>query len=322
MSISPILAQFDQRIDKFIEDLISYSPLDESQKYIRHLPGSLGGLGMQSITITAPSAYKASFFSSAASMQKRFPDIYSLINFDDFDDSLDFLSKPPSQKSLCLFKNKEIHQKVLSNLSNDRAKAMFLSQSCSGTSNWLMSAASHFNSCSPLLPEQFQENLRLRLLIPLFHHFPENRHDFKCGCQVCPSDIWHCLSCPQFKGLYTNSHNLIRDKLRDLIKSVQPQASVSLEQSLIPYKNNNRRVQSPLGNGVPSFFLLLLLGGHMFQMIHFRAANFKLRLQICAATFWFHMVLITISLMYPVRTLVVSRLFLTRVMRKLMLLRI
>ena len=121
--------KFDKSIDDAITRITATHHLSDIQKMVRHLPGYLGGLSMSSARVTAPSAYKASFFTSASFIKERFPMIFNLLNFDGFEECMDFLDKPPTQKSLCLCRNKEIHSEVLKNLSNNRWRESHLYQS-------------------------------------------------------------------------------------------------------------------------------------------------------------------------------------------------
>jgi len=148
--------------------MINTDKLDDTKKCLRHLPGDFGGLGIPSMVVTSPSAHQASLFTSVSFMQERFPQIFTLFNFDEYEGAEKLLEKPPRQRELCLQVNKKLHKDLRSSLSKDAAKAWFISQSHHGTSSALMSAVSNYTN--KLQNSVFKEALRLRLLMPLFTH--------------------------------------------------------------------------------------------------------------------------------------------------------
>lgn len=234
-NIMSSLKTFDDKVDDSIARMINIANLDPTRKILRHLPGEFGGLGIPSISIVSPSAYKASLFTSVSFMRDRFPQIYALFNHDEFDDALQLLEKPPKQRDLCLPVNKQLHKSLLASLPNSSDRAMLISQSHKGTASALMSAVSNFTNKLQL--SEFKEALRLRLLMPLFTYSDNPQFDIGCGCpSISIDDHFHCLSCSHFVGHYHRMHDKIRDLLVNLIKKVSPNALVTKEQKITQFR--------------------------------------------------------------------------------------
>jgi hypothetical protein len=219
---------FDSKISQTIESIakVELSNVGES---IRHLPCSLGGLGVSSIAIISPSAWDASFHRCMAVIKDRYP---SLLDILDPPISEDSVANMKSQKELMEIKNLAIFNEIPNRISDPRTLALFLSNANPGTSKWMFSSLSP----NPIDPTDYVEALRLRLLTPTFS-FTRPRHGTPCpSCHQSDigTDQFHALICRSCAYFTKWRHDRIRDCLINFIKAVNPVAIVTKEQVVSP----------------------------------------------------------------------------------------
>jgi len=130
-----------------------------------------------------------------------------------------------SQKTLQGRKDKTLHQKILASFPPLSSNAAWLlSGSDKRSASWLRNDTQSNGFGFPCLTKgHFTENLRLRLLLPLFN--PEGGRGFghmcKCGRKIVPGrDDQHGLHCHKEAGRRNGRHNRVRDLLCTFIRGV------------------------------------------------------------------------------------------------------
>lgn len=230
---------FDNTIDKSIAMMMNVPYLYDREKIIRHLPQDKGGLGICSYKRVSPLAWSASFYSSLIQIESRFERIYDLVleNKDDYVGFDEKYAKRSSQKDLCAVANKELFESFLSTFPNDdpQSKALFVSQATHGTSKFLHARYSEVSAFIGLHHEDFSEGLRKRLLMTPTRDISH----LSCICRSNPEerDRFHVYRCNKYQYIWNKRHDLIRDELCRLIKSVRPTAYVNKEQNVTRFKN-------------------------------------------------------------------------------------
>ena len=231
---------FDNNISDNLTTLLKKPNLDHLQQQLRHLPLRLGGLGIHSMTITAPSAFAASRNYALVYLYNNLPaparahlpppDFLPLIK-----------DRIPAQKDLMSTVNTAIVNDIVNDLSlNNREphKALFLSQSSSEASHWIKSVFNlHTNTKYPNQKklEIAEDDIPLAVSLRLLYPTAPSDCSLYCPCGRSTSDDsdpFHGLHCNNCGGLINRRHNKIRDLLAKYIKACNPSASVYIEQSI------------------------------------------------------------------------------------------
>jgi hypothetical protein len=235
--------RFDGIIDSSIAEIAGVRRLTATEITLRHLPTDKGGLGISSYRHVAPLAWTASFYSSLPHIESRFPTVYDLVlenkdTYQGFDEKLASLA---NQKQLSAKANQIIFDNFLASfdVSKRHTKATFLSAASHGTSNFLHSKFTNVYTFIGLHHEDFREGIRKRLLmVPL-----SNPAHHVCHCRVGreEADCYHVFRCRKYQYFWEKRHDMVRDELYKLIKTVRPTAIVSKEQNLGMYKDPSSR---------------------------------------------------------------------------------
>ena len=142
---------------------------------------------------------------------------------DDSDDDDHHPSSPLSQRSFQLVKDRALYKKVLASIpANSSYRAWFTGGRGKGSAPWLLHC-SHGSGLLRLTPTDFAENLRLRLLLPMFNVQNENA-TWSCSCgrrlQSLQHgfDDHHGLGCRKSVLAKCDRHDRIKDFLIQQLK--------------------------------------------------------------------------------------------------------
>lgn len=117
--------------------------------------------------------------------------------------------------------DKAFHQRLIEDVDLPLPQRQwFLSGSCFGTSRWLMLGCSKIDVL--LIPEEdYLDNLRLRLLIPLFYRDGDRVRTCLCN-RITEGDDYgyHCLSCTRFRGVEAR-HEAIQTVVADFLMNLK-----------------------------------------------------------------------------------------------------
>lgn len=246
-NISETNINFDDDVDNILRHYIDLDNYDGDISTIRHLPTSMGGLGLSSMFITSQYAYQASISFVLRYLEQCLPSFFSLINLCDTVRTFR-VDNPSSQSELMKVKNQSLYDDFLSNLSNEYTKALFMGFTGKHISAWMCSGLTD-NDHYRLSNEDFVENIRLRLLIPCFiYNAPTMCED--CGCYIA-NNPFHALTCKGNANWKTGRHNIIRDTFHETLKVCKPQSLILKEQSVGLLSNGtNRRTDIVIQDGV------------------------------------------------------------------------
>ena len=231
---------FDDEISENLTCLLKKPDLDQIQKQLRHLPVRLGGLGLHSMAITAPSAFAASrnyalvylYNNLAAPARSHLPPPIFLPLVKD---------RIVEQKDLMISVNKSIIDEILNFLATnnlDLHRALFVSQSSQDSSHWIKSIFNLHTSTKYSNQRKLElsdEDIPLAVSLRLLYPTAPSDCSLYCPCGHTTSDDsdpFHGLHCNTCGGLINRRHNRIRDLLAKFVKACNPTASVYLEQSI------------------------------------------------------------------------------------------
>jgi hypothetical protein len=229
-NISETNINFDKDVENILRHYIHLDTYDGDISIIRHLPTSMGGLGLSSMFITSPYAYQASISFVLRYLEQYLPSFFNLIN--SCDTARTFrVDNPSSQSELMKTKNQSLYDEFLSNISNENTKALFMGFTGKHISAWMYSGLTD-NDHYRLTNEDFIENIRLRLLVPCFiYNKPQICPLDECRCNIA-NNPFHALTCKGNANWRTGRHNLVRDDLFEVLKLCKPGALILKEQSV------------------------------------------------------------------------------------------
>ena len=240
-------SDFDQVINAALARLsdMGENPLPELSKEVRTLPTKLGGLSLRSLSHIRESAYYASWLKSLKYIYEQLPFFYGFGRLSTFNKQflenahLEHLPQTEStsfqdiihpmissgrvfqtQKELTKSADEALYKKVLTTYTpiNREAIGILVSQATEGISSWLFSALYYDNKVLRLEDTDFQESLRIRLLLPT-----HSEGTVLPRCESCNLDhpsLYHGYTCRKVAGAYKGRHDRVCRALLSFAKSV------------------------------------------------------------------------------------------------------
>jgi len=249
---------FDDKVDNAINEVCQNTgPFPAHSKIIRHLSSKHGGLGMRRLEYSdsqsASSFIQAARFLAATDAPwfnllmapcsrrnqflagiRRSSALRTVLQSEstDIDSSpflpFDELDKIPSNQEAQLSRDAELYDDLLGALPDPEERAMFLSNGAPGTLRWFYLGCSPIPILRPSI-DSFRTAMKMRLLLPIEPPVHLRTRLCACGHYNHNANASHSLSCRNFNGLKTIRHNHIVEALLSLIKSSNPNTSVSKE---------------------------------------------------------------------------------------------
>jgi len=229
---------FDTNIDSTLAALSQVPSLPLSSQLLRGLPYRMGGLSAPRANRTRTAAYVASWCAARRLMgdldvweerDRSHEEALVKSMVPEWDPTSD---DPPNvtQRGLNEQVVGSMRTELLDLLSGPQSR-WFTSQARKGSASWLSSPMSR-NPALSLSPEDYRENLRFRLLLPVVDDTPSIVRRCTCrhvGDQDLRDNPYHFLSCPKINGPRIRRHNDIRDALAQFLRHAVPAAQVATE---------------------------------------------------------------------------------------------
>ena len=238
--------QFDEKIDDTLAQMCggSLANLNDTGKHIRHLPLSMGGLGLRRLEAVREKCWAASFAVAVPHLQQHVRSLRGQI----VEDKVNTLRQhvptvapqeegdarpcaPVRQRDLLKQVDTYTLGLALESVRDSPAlQAWVTSNACSESSVWLLAAGS--GTCRyPVSDRLVRTALQLKLLQPA--SVGEAGDGFACVCDARCSTaaelMVHAIACTQLSELRVMRHNKLRDLLTSCLRGVGHGARVDAE---------------------------------------------------------------------------------------------
>jgi hypothetical protein len=257
--------QFDEKIDEALAQLCggSQTSLNETGRHIRHLPLTMGGLGLRRLEVVREKCWAASFAAAVPHLQQHVRSVRGQI----VEEKVDTLRQhvptvaplqegdarpcaPVRQRDLLKQVDTQTLGSALESVGNSPAlQAWITSNTCGESSIWLAAAGSGAYRCT-MNDHQVRTALQLKLLQPAV--VGEAGDSFSCICdfrsETSAELMVHAIACTQLSELRIARHNKLRELLTSFLRKVGH--GVRVDNEVVLSRPGDRRTTTRLRSDV------------------------------------------------------------------------